>query len=103
MHTRGLSIDDAAQRMCEELGFDHAHARADLSWYTQNPTVPMGYATGWALIRAVRSQLEEQAGFDLREFHDNLLSVGSCALAMVIKRSYGEDIWQNAVQQVFKK
>lgn len=101
LHTRGLGIDEAAQRMCSELGFDHHHARADLSWYTQNPTVPMGYATGWALIRAVRSQLEEQSDFDLKAFHDNLLSVGSCSLAMVIKRCYSEDIWQQALQQVF--
>ncbi|MCW8956621.1 MAG: DUF885 domain-containing protein [Gammaproteobacteria bacterium] len=101
LHTRDLSIDDAAQRMCTELGFDHDHARADLSWYTQNPTLPMGYATGWALIRAVRGQLEAQADFDLEGFHNNLLSVGSCALAMVIKRSYGDDVWQNALQQVF--
>lgn len=102
LHTRGLTIEDAAQRMCTELGFDHDQARADLGWYTQNPTVPMGYATGWALIRAVRGQLESQPDFDLKTFHDNLLSVGSCALAMVIKRCYGESVWQNAVQQVFK-
>jgi len=101
LHTRGLSIDEAAQSMCNELGFDHHQARADLSWYSQNPTVPMGYATGWALIRAVRSQLETQADFDLKVFHDNLLSVGSCALAMVIKRCYGKEVWQQALHQVF--
>ncbi|MFW2373287.1 MAG: DUF885 domain-containing protein [Gammaproteobacteria bacterium] len=102
LHTRGLSIDEAAQRMCTELGFDQHQARADLSWYSQNPTLPMGYATGWALIRAVRGQLEGLAGFDLKTFHDNILSVGSCALAMVIKRCYGEEIWQQALRQVFR-
>ncbi len=101
LHTRGLSIDEAAQRMCRELGFDIGHAKADLSWYTQSPTVPMGYATGWALIRALREQQAQQEGFDLKSFHDRLLSVGSCALPLVIKRAFGEEAWQQARDKVF--
>jgi uncharacterized protein (DUF885 family) len=101
LHTRGLSIDEAAQRMCRELGFDIDHAKADLSWYTQSPTVPMGYATGWALIRALREQQAQRDGFDLKIFHDRLLSVGSCALPLVIKRAFGEEAWQQARDKVF--
>ena len=101
LHTRGLSVEDAAQRMCDSLGFEMSHARADISWYIQSPTVPMGYATGWALIRAVRETQSKNEGFELKSFHDRLLSVGSCGLPRVIKRAFGEDAWMDARKQVF--
>lgn len=101
LHCRGLSVDAAAQRMCRELGFTIDEARADLAWYIQNPGVPMGYATGWALIRALREQQSQQAGFDLKTFHNRLLSVGSCALPMVICRAFGQDAWLAARRRVF--
>ena len=53
LHCRGLSVDDAAQKMCTHLSFSIDQAKADISWYTQEPTVPMSYAVGWALIRAL--------------------------------------------------
>ena len=102
LHTRGLSIDDAAQGMCDQLHFSIDQAKADLSWYTQSPTVPMSYAVGWALIRALREQQSQVEGFNLKEFHNKLLSVGSCALPLVIKRAFGEDAWVKAREQVFK-
>ncbi len=101
LHTRGLSIDDAAQRMCNELGFSIDQARADLNWYCQSPTVPMGYATGWALIRALRDEVSSQEGFSLKMFHDQLLSVGSCALPLVIKCAFGDDAWRRVHARVF--
>ena len=58
LHTRGLGLDEAAGRMQAALGFTREQAMADLTWYTQSPTVPMGYATGWALIIATRERLQ---------------------------------------------
>ncbi len=101
LHTRGLDVEEAAQRMCNELGFSIDQARADLNWYTQSPTVPMGYATGWALIKALREEESKKADFDLKRFHDSLLSVGSCALPLVIKCVFGEQTWVNVKQKVF--
>lgn len=101
LHTRNLSVDEAAQRMCDELGFSIDQAKADLSWYTQAPTVPMGYATGWALIKALREEESSKEDFDLKQFHDRLLSVGSCALPLVIKCAFGEQAWQTARDKVF--
>ena len=102
LHTRGLGIDEAAQRMCRQLGFDIDQAKADLSWYTQAPTLPMGYAVGWALIKALREIESQKDGFNLKGFHDQLLSVGSCALPLVIKRAFGEASWQQCKQKVFE-
>jgi len=101
LHTRNLSIDEAAQRMCDALGFSIDQAKADLSWYTQWPTVPMGYATGWALIKALRDEESKKSDFNLKNFHDRLLSVGSCALPLVIKFEFGEQAWINAKNKVF--
>lgn len=101
LHTRNLSIDVAAQRMCDVLGFTIDQAKADLSWYSQSPTVPMGYATGWALIKALREEESKKDDFDLKQFHDRLLSVGSCALPLVIKCEFGEQVWNTVKAKVF--
>ncbi len=102
LHTQGLDIETAAQRMCTQLGFDIDQAKADLSWYIQAPTVPMAYAVGWALIKALRNIESQKEGFNLKDFHDRLLSVGSCALPLVIKRAFGEESWQACKQIVFE-
>lgn len=101
LHTRKITIDQAAQRMCDALGFSIDQAKADLSWYTQAPTVPMGYATGWALIKALREEESKKAGFSLKNFHDRLLSVGSCALPLVIKSEFGDQAWRTVHEKVF--
>jgi uncharacterized protein (DUF885 family) len=102
LHTRGLSIDAAADRMVQVLGFPRSQALADLAWYTQSPTVPLGYATGWALINALRDHLRAtEAGFTLRGFHDRLLSAGAIALPLGIRRAFGEDTWNRVRDTVF--
>jgi len=94
LHTRGLSFDAAADRMVSALGFPRAQAEADLSWYTRSPTVPLGYATGWKLINALRDRVvgsDKSTG--LCAFHDRLLSVGSISAPLVIQRTFGNDAW----------
>jgi uncharacterized protein (DUF885 family) len=101
LHTRSLDVDSAAQRLCDALGFDMQQAKAELSWYTQSPTVPMSYALGWAMIKALREDEMQKPDFNLREFHDRLLSAGSCALPLVIKSRFGDSAWQAVKQKVF--
>ena len=98
LHTRGLSLKDAADRMVSALGFPRSQAEADLAWYIRAPTVPLGYATGWALIGAAR---EAESSASLRSFHDRLLSVGSIAAPMVIRRAFGPQTWGAVRQRVF--
>ncbi len=102
IHTRGTRIEQAADRMVAHLGFPREQALADLKWYSRAPTVPMGYATGWALINALRDRLRaENTGLSLRDFHDRLLSAGSIGLPLVIRRVFGENMWQNVRGMVF--
>lgn len=103
LHVHGQSLTTAAQTMCERLGFSHAQAMGELSWYSQSPTVPMGYATGWALINTTRARLEAMnQNFNLRDFHDHLLSAGSIGIPWVVRRVFGEPLWNSVRQSVLK-
>ena len=101
LHTQGLTLDKAADRMQQTLGFPRSQALADLTWYSRSPSVPLGYATGWRLIRGLRAHEELKKGFLLKQFHDRLLSAGSIALPLVIRRVYGSDVWENLSNAVF--
>lgn len=101
IHTRGMSLDDASNLMVTRLGFERQQADAELAWYSAAPTVPSCYATGYALIRAVREHQQQQQGFELKAFHDALLGQGSIALPLVIKRAFGEEAWNYAREKVF--
>ena len=74
----------------------------DLTWYTHAPGVPMGYATGWALITSLKEQEKKKENFNLKVFHDTLLSSGSIALPLTIVRGFGLSAWQKSHQAVFK-
>jgi len=85
-----MSYDEAADLMVRELNFPRAQACADLNWYSQSPSGPMGYALGWTIINRLREQEKNCLGakFNLREFHDKLLSAGSISLPLVEKRHF---------------
>jgi uncharacterized protein (DUF885 family) len=88
--------------MQEKLGFSRTQAMGDLSWYSQAPTVPMGYATGAALINEARERLQSmETDFSLKRFHDRLLSAGSIGLPWVIQRSFGKPLWESVCSSVF--
>lgn len=102
IHTRGLSLEDAAALMQDKLGFSKTQAMGDLTWYTHAPGVPMGYATGWSLIMSLKEQEQQKENFNLKIFHDTLLSSGSIALPLTIVRGFGLAAWQKSHQAVFK-
>ena len=88
--TGKMSYDEAADLMVRELHFPRAQACGDLNWYSQSPSVPMGYALGWSIINRLREREQKRLGskFNLCAFHDKLLSVGSISLPLVEKRHF---------------
>jgi uncharacterized protein (DUF885 family) len=88
--TGRMTYDEAADLMVRELHFPRAQACADLNWYSQSPSGPMGYALGWSIINRLRDREQSRLGsrFNLREFHDKLLSAGSISLPLVEKRHF---------------
>lgn len=90
--TGRMSYDEASDLMVRELHFPRPQAEADLNWYSQSPSGPMGYALGWSIINRLRDREKEKLGgrFSLGEFHDRLLSAGSISLPLVEKRHFSE-------------
>ncbi len=88
--TGQMTYDEAADLMVRELHFPREQACGDLNWYSQSPSVPMGYALGWSIINRLRGQEQNRLGskFSLCEFHDKLLSAGSISLPLVEKRHF---------------
>jgi uncharacterized protein (DUF885 family) len=88
--TGRMTYDEAADLMVRELHFPRPQACADLNWYSQSPSGPMGYALGWSIINRLRDREQTRLGshFSLREFHDKLLSAGSISLPLVEKRHF---------------
>ena len=60
--TGKLSYDEAADLMVRELHFPREQACGDLNWYSQSPSVPMGYALGWSIINRLRDQEQKRLG-----------------------------------------
>jgi uncharacterized protein (DUF885 family) len=91
--TRQMTYDEAADLMVDELHFPRAQACSDLNWYSQSPSGPMGYALGWSIINRLRQREQKRLGdkFDLRRFHDRLLSAGSISLPLVENRCFGRE------------
>ncbi len=95
MQTRGLRLQDAVRMMTDRLGFSEVQGLGEATWYSRAPTVPMGYATGWAMINTARDlALPESSSQKLRSFHDGLLAQGSCALSLGLGRAFGEEFSQ---------
>ncbi len=100
LHVNNISVEQAAKKLSDRLGFTQQQAMADVSWYTHAPTVPMGYALGWAMINALREQQQTQNSFKLKSFHDKLLASGSISLAQVIKRQFGVEALDNVMKKI---
>lgn len=104
MQTQNQSISEAMEMMQDRLGFTRSQSLAELTWYSRAPTVPLGYATGWAMINAARELTDSaKSKKKLKSFHDELLSYGSIALSLGLGRSYGKDVGDKVNAVVFNR
>ena len=88
LHTRGMKADRAADMLHDIARLESPSARAEVLRYTRTPTQPMSYAVGKQAILDLREQMRTRLGtaFDLRVFHDELLSFGSIPIARIRER-----------------
>jgi len=88
LHTRGMKADRAADMLHDIARLESPSARAEVLRYTRTPTQPMSYAVGKQAILDLREQMRTRLGakFDLRAFHDELLSFGSIPIARIRER-----------------
>jgi uncharacterized protein (DUF885 family) len=79
MHRGEVSIDDAADFLVAETGFERPNALAEARRYTSTPTYNLSYLLGKVLLLGLRDEERRRLGpaFSLRTFHDALLRGGS--------------------------
>ena len=85
LHTAGMTFDDAVAMLVDVAHLEKANALAEVRRYTHSPTQPLSYLVGKHQILTLRAaqQARLKERFDLRQFHDRLLSYGSVPLALV--------------------
>ena len=87
VHAEGMSLDQAAQRFIDDCFQDKATAREQAVRSTFDPGY-FAYTLGKLQILQLRAELKREMGarFDLKAFHDALLSHGAPPLALLRAR-----------------
>jgi uncharacterized protein (DUF885 family) len=84
LHTKGMSMEDAAARLEDELGFEPHVAEAEARRYCAYPTYQLCYAVGRRDILALREDMRKAHtnDFSLSTFHQELLQYGALPTAL---------------------
>lgn len=96
MHAFGMTRDEAIKLMEENTALSKHNVRTEIDRYIGWPAQALSYKLGELKIWELREKAEKELGtdFDIRTFHDALLSKGSVPLNIleVIIDNYIEDI-----------
>ena len=84
LHTRGMTVTEAARCLQDELGFDKSSAESEARRYGAYPTYQLSYAVGRREILKLRedAQRERGASFSMRAFHSELLAYGALPIPL---------------------
>ncbi len=85
LHTKKMSFDQAVDMLVNVAKLERVNAIAEVKRYTQEPTQPMSYVIGKLEVLKLRDEYKKLKGaeFDLKKFHDQLLSYGSIPVRLV--------------------
>jgi uncharacterized protein (DUF885 family) len=85
LHTGGMTFDEAVGMLVNVAHLERPNAIGEVRRYTQSPTQPMSYLMGKHQILELRDREKQRLGsrFDLRVFHDRLLSYGTIPVALI--------------------
>jgi uncharacterized protein (DUF885 family) len=85
LHTRGMTPDEAITYMVDHLPIDRVSAEREVRRYCAWPTYQLCYAVGRREILQLRAAYRERAGadFELKAFHDELLSYGGLPVSLI--------------------
>ena len=78
IHTGEMTLPEAAEFIAAQTGRDRGHALEDVRRYAVAPGTGIGYLLGRREILKLRERYKKakRNSFDLKEFHDTLLSCG---------------------------
>jgi uncharacterized protein (DUF885 family) len=87
IHSGSMTFDQAVDLLVDAAKLQKVHAEKEVTRYTGSPTQPMSYLIGKKQIMELRRDYQaKMAGkFQLREFHDRLLSFGSIPVVLIRK------------------
>ncbi len=83
LHHGQWSLEDAARFYQERVGMPAAAAHNEAVKNSMFPATALMYLTGTDAIHNLRRELQARPSFNLRQFHDRLLSFGSVPVALV--------------------
>ena len=85
LQTGRMGFNDAVSFLVRKAHIERQHAVADVRRYCAHPTQPMSCVIGKVLITELLDDYKAVQGdrFDLRTFHDDLLSHGTIPIELV--------------------
>ena len=88
LHTHRMSFDRAVNMLVDVAKLEKTNAIAEVKRYSYTPTQPMTYIMGKMEILKLRDDFKKASGkaFNLKKFHDQLLSYGTIPIRMVRER-----------------
>lgn len=81
IHAMGWTREQAIQYFLDHSPMDRHHVEQEVDRYIGLPGQAVGYMIGRIEIQAIRAEAEKRPGFDIREFHDQVLRNGSVPLS----------------------
>ena len=95
MHAKGWSRDKAMSFLADNTALSLHNVQTEIDRYISWPGQALSYKMGELTIKKLRKMAERELGegFDLREFHDQVLKNGSMPLSMleILIGEYGEE------------
>lgn len=85
LHTKGWTREQAIQYSLDHEAESEASITSEIERYMAMPAQALSYKIGQLKIRALRAKAETELGtnFDIKEFHNQVLSVGCVPLALL--------------------
>jgi len=85
LNTGKMSFDQAVQMLVKVAKLDPIRAQGEVRFYSYMPTYPMSYTLGKLEILRLREDYKKVKGktFNLKDFHDKLISYGSIPVQMI--------------------
>jgi len=91
LHTGKMSFMQAVDFLVEQAMVERFNAVIEVKRYTMTPTQPSSYLVGKVQILALRDEVRKAMGsrFDLAQFHEQLLGIGTLPLSLVREELMG--------------
>lgn len=85
LHNKTMTDEQAIEMLVRDAKLERVHAEKEVVRYTFTPTQPLSYLIGKKQILELRDDYKKKEGakFNLKGFHDRLLSLGSIPVVLI--------------------